>query len=435
MNFSRQINLNTFSQLAGRGLTLIFSFLTTLFLRRLFGREIFGDYIFIFSIVMLLVTMTDFGTHLVSVKEAAQREKKQSLVLGNVLILRLAISLLAVLLGFITLRLFFQNQNIYYLSLLALPLIVLIAFKKTLLVVFHACQRIYLASLQDIMVAFLLFLVAWSLFWARGQLLTYIILAGLIYLVSNLPFSILAWRLGRPLLTLDWPMMKKLIAQSLPLGTILILYTIYSRLDTVILKLMWGSSSVGIYGLSYKIYDNLVLPAAFFMNAILPILSQKLLKVDKKQINQLLQKAAALLFAGSLIVAIAVFFTGPLIIRVFTGSFSLPEIISLWLLLLALPCAYLNHLTGYAIIVLSETKKCLSISAIALTFNLLANLIFVPFFSFKASAFITALTELLVLILSLKVIAKKLQFSFNYRSWPNIIGNFIKKKGRIFDDN
>ncbi len=434
MSLSHKINLNTASQFFGKALALIFTSANTLLLRRLWGREIYGEYIFIFALVMLLASLADFGTYLVAVKEASQNQRNQPKILGNMFWLRLLISSLTLILSWTFLRLFLRANPIFSLLLLSLPLMLLLVYKETLMVIFHSCLKLYWASLQTILTAFFSFLVALILFFQKGNLKTYLLLLLLVYFFVNLFFTLLAWRQTKISLVWDYRIIKKLIWQSLPLGAILLLFTVYSRIDTLILKFIWGSEMVGIYGLAYKIYETLVLPAAYLMNALLPILSRQVLQPSKNSAKFLLQKASALLVTASLLIAVFTFFLAPLIMELFTGMAALPEVSALRWLLPALPLAFLNHLTGYTIIALGEQRKTFNISALALAFNFLANLIFVPFFAFKACALITAMTEFLVLFLTFQVVAQKLNFRFNYLNWPRILSDFVKKRGKIFDE-
>lgn len=431
MKISRQINLNTLYQIAGKSLAVIFGFLSVIFLRRTFGLSGFGNYIYIISYISIFITLSDFGTHLVSVKQASQKQKIQSQILGNALILRTVFSLIASILALL-IGLFAFRKNIN-LCLLSLPLIILTTFKSSLLIVFHTKLKLYFSAFHEILIAFFLFLVSWHLYLTNGNLSLYLISANLIYLFFSFPFLYCALKTISLNFIPNARIQKKIITQSLPLAGILVLYTLYSKIDNLLLEFITGSESVGIYGVPYKIYENLVLPSAYLMNSVLPIMAKKITSRNKKQFNNLFQKTADVLIFSSLILMPFIYILAPFLTALIVGSPSPLETRVLRILIFALPLAFLNHLAGYAIIAINQQTKALMISFFALIFNLTANILLIPKFSFTAAAANTVLTQLLVSVLSFWVIYKQRKISPALLSWPKTFYLFVKMKGRVFD--
>ncbi len=433
MSNSRLVNINTFSQLLGKFFSLVFGFLTTLILRRHLGLDDFGNYIFITSYLSLFIAFSDLGTHLVSVNAASQQKTRLAEILGSVFWLRLFISLASIIFSFLVAKLFFPS-SLYFLFLFCLPLILLSSVKIFLTVVFHSQLKLYFVSLMDFLIAFFLFIASLIIYFRSLNLKNYIKLMDLSYMAVILILSVI----GAKIIKINWQLklklIKKLFFKSLPLGMILILYTLYSRLDNFILNNYWGSQAVGIYGLAYKIYENLVLPAAFFMNSLLPILSPKVVFFKNKKSFPLWQKAADLLIAVSIFLVIIFFITAPFIIKIFVGRYSQPESLTIRILLLALPTAFLNHLIGYTIIITKKLKTSLFVSFGALIFNLIFNLILIPKFAYYGAAINVSLTQVFVLVFNLMIIYKENKFRLTFFHWPKTIYFFIKKKGKIFDD-
>lgn len=225
---------------------------------------------------------------------------------------------------------------------------------------------------------------------------------------------------------------KEVFWQTLPLGTYLLVYSLYDRgVDSFFLKTFNGNAAVGYYGLAYKIYGNLILGAAFLMNSLFPLISS--LKNDKEKLNDYFQKTFVLLLSAAAIIFMIFFFLSPLIIKIITGGgFSVSAGI-LRVLLLAIFFSYINHLTGYLMVCLNEQSKMLKFSLLAFAFNIIANIIFIPYFSFWAAAVITVITEFITFILSIKYLKKRYGFIMNVSSLrENIIG-MIKLKGKFFN--
>jgi O-antigen/teichoic acid export membrane protein len=433
MSLSAQININTFSQLAGKFFSLIFGFLTTLILRRYLGLVDFGNYIFVITYLTLFISFSDLGTHLVSVSHSAQNKSCQTDILGAVFYLRLLISFFSFILSFLVARIFFPN-NLYLLFIICLPLIFLTNFKIFLTIIFHSQLKLYFFSLMDFLLAAFLFFGSILVCLLNLKLKNYFQLMDLSYLFSVLLLGAIAFKIVKINWRFNFKLIKNLFLKSLPLGLILIIYTFYSRIDTFILTFFQGPQVVGIYGLSFRIYENLVLPAAFLMNALLPLISSPKIKNNKKKFYYFYQTSADLLISGSLFLIAIFFFLAPWIIRIFVGQPSQPETTTLKFLLLALPLAFLNHLTGYTIIAINKLKQSLLVSGGALIFNLITNLVLIPKYSYLGAAVNVCLTQGFVLFFNLLIIYKTYNLKINFIKWPETTYLFVKNKGRIFDD-
>lgn len=431
MSLSKTIAINTLAQVFGKFGVLIFGIITTIFLRRFLGRSGYGDYVFITSFTLMLVSLADFGTHLIGVKEASQQSQKQIKIISSVFLLRLLLTSLTVIIGLFIIKVFFPHQPLTNLLFLSLLLMVAIMLKNSLTIIFHTKLKLTYAGLMDGLTAGLILLITIILLYLKQNLYWLISGLALVYGLIFLLFLPLSQRLIPFSFTLDKKLIKKIIKEILPMGGILFLYTCYSKFDTLALKIFWGSEVVGVYGLAYKIHENLIVLAAFLMNSLLPILSQTI--ADKKKFSFLLQKTFDVLLLSGLGILLIIFIAAPLIIKIIIGKMAVNEIIALRVLVFATFVSFLNHLTGYTIISLGEQKKSFLISVLALVFNVVSNLIFIPLFSFKAAAVNTFLTEGLVLVFSSLVIYKKLHWFPHLFSFPKTALAIIRTKGKIYD--
>jgi O-antigen/teichoic acid export membrane protein len=397
MNLVNKITINTISQLIGRGIIVILSLLTTMMLRRYLGLEGYGSYVYLMNLALLFVAFTDMGTHLTSVSLSAKDKQKQASLLGNAVILRTLLILATSLLMFIFIHTSFFPKNLAFLKFILIGFMSLLVIKETLVLVLHAYEKLYFASLVQVISTLFQFIVVglaiinqWNLGLILSNTTTLLFLLsciGVFLLNHNHYFK----------LDVNLIQIKNLFLKAVPLGGILILFTIYSRLDTLLIEYFQGIKAVGVYGLSYKIYDNLVLPAAFLLNALLPKLS-RLTTAKDKQLKKIVKKTAFILIGFSVVIIIVILLTAPIITQILVGQRALEEALILRILAFSLIFAYLNHLTGYLIICLGKQSQSLKIALIALAFNLLANWLFLPIYGMVAAAVITIATEILVLI-------------------------------------
>lgn len=68
---------------------------------------------------------------------------------------------------------------------------------------------------------------------------------------------------------------------------------------------------------------------------------------------------------------------------------------------------FLSSLYTYALIARGEQKRMMYINAIVALINIVGNLIFIPMYSFIGSAWVTLVTQILLLVLTWWVVRKR----------------------------
>lgn len=434
MDGKPRIISNTLFQIIGRVFVILTSLLITGFLTRLLGVEIYGDYVFITSIVILISGLSDFGACTIGIREASLKKQEVKEIFSHILSFRLIVTSLFLGLYLLLVMSVPQFRGIKTASIIASFVIPLLVLKTISQAVFQVNFRFDYSSLLEVISSFVfLFLMVVFFFWKSTFSLANIMLFWTISaLVTGLVGLFLLKNFPRLKIVFSKEKLKEVFWQSLPLGTYLLVYSLYDRgIDSFFLKTFSGNAAVGYYGLAYKIYGNLILGAAFLMNSLFPLISS--LKNDREKLNEYFKKTFIFLSTAAVIIFLIFFSSSPLIIKIITGGgFSVSAGI-LRVLLLALFFSYINHLTGYLMICLNEQSKMLRFSLLAFAFNIVANIIFIPLFSFWAAAVITVITEFIIFILSLNYLKKKYGFILSVNSFcENIIG-IIKLKGKFFN--
>jgi len=152
-------------------------------------------------------------------------------------------------------------------------------------------------------------------------------------------------------------------------------------------------------------------------------------------LKRIYQKAFDILLLMSIGVVLATWIFAPLVVRLITQQrfteFS-DSILVLRILSLALFLAYFNHLTGYTIVVLGQQRSYFFVALVALIFNVLANLIIIPQFSYFGAAAVTVLTEGLVLLITTFFVFRLTKIIPSLIQFPRTAIQLIKQKGKIF---
>lgn len=433
MSASRKIAKNTLFQLASKATTTIFGLVTRKLLTRYLGPSGFGDYVFSLNYANLFASLADWGTQLVSIREASKFPQERSAIFGTSFLLRTAASLVAAFIALLLLRYQQLSPTLTFSASLACILIVLFALKASLGQIYDTLlrhDRWYYVELITAVVSLSLFSV--TIYF--GFSLPYFILS---LVVSTLLAMLTAYLLSRSLVHINFTynplLIKRIISQSLPMGGVLILFSLYNRIDTVLLQHLTDSTQVGLYGLAYFLYDNLVVMAAFVMTSALPLLSPQVTTSGPTDLfNTYFQKLYDLMLMLGLLVMLGTLLASPVVIFLvstpeFTGSIPLLRILGM-----AAFFSYLNHVTGFSLIALGKQATYFYINLLALALNLAVNIITIPLFGATASAWATVATEALVQLLSFILISRSLGRFPSLFSFPKTTYTFLSTRGRIF---
>jgi len=434
MGLKTKVFKNTVFQIAGRSLTILISLLTTAVLTRTLGVETFGDYVFITSIVLLFVGLTDFGTITIGVREASVSLEKKEKIFGSVLSLRIIISLFIFIAFNLLIYFLPQFAGLREPSLIASFVILFLILRTTMQAVLQVFLRLDLASFLEVIASLLALLFIGSflllgikislfwlmIFWSVSALASGI--AGLYYVKKLISFK----------LNFNKDDLFKIFKQASPLGVYLLVYAVYDRgIDNFFLKTFVNSEAVGFYGLAYKIHGNLIFGAAFLMNSLFPIISA--LKNDEERLKLIFKKAFSVLFFFGLLSLFLGTLFAPLIIRIISGAKFVLSVNILRILLFATFFSFFNHLNGYLLISLNEQKKLLVFSLFSLILNLVLNTIFIPRYSFWAAAAVTVLTEGLIFVLTSVYLKRKYQLTISGQELKNNLFLLLKKRKSFFD--
>lgn len=400
----KKIIYNSGVQILGKAISLGLSIIITSILARQLGATSYGQYALILALVNFLVAVANWGTQIIGVRELA-RAKDKGLLFGSLVALRLGLGLIAVFLGLaIILFLPLFDDIGQATTLLSLLLVLAIIIETSWEIIFQAFVRMDLKTIADIL-GTTVFLVSTISLLKFGLKVTAPIIGWLLAKAIIILFSgLIGQKMINQKIKIQKTTILQLLKESLPMGTLLILFTTYDRaIDSLIIKYFSDSAQVGFYGLAYKIYGNLVLPAYFLANTVFPILSRK----QKKRFWSVFRLGGSLLILGLLfLVPLTIIFSQPVVILI-GGKEFFPSVTILKILALALIFAYFNHLTGFTLIALNRQLDSLKIGLVAVLWNLILNLIFIPQQGIIAAAWITVSTEALTSLLSSLILIKR----------------------------
>jgi O-antigen/teichoic acid export membrane protein len=185
------------------------------------------------------------------------------------------------------------------------------------------------------------------------------------------------WSLTRPMLVESWPLMASLLLQAL-----------FPGMNVLLLQSLQGDLLVGWYDAARKWVDALNIVPQFFTFAVFPVMS-RLADEDQNSLRRSYGLSVKLLTLVALPAAVLMTLLATPLVGLLSGSRFLPHgAIALRLLVWSILFGWVNSLTNYVLIALNRQRYVLLASGTRVVFTVLANLLFVPRFSYLASTWI-----------------------------------------------
>lgn len=202
----------------------------------------------------------------------------------------------------------------------------------------------------------------------------------------------------RPRFDNDPSLRRHMLRESVPLMINHLLATLFFRIDILILQPTWGDRAVGYYGAAYKYIDGINIIPSYFTLAIFPLMS-RYAHTARDSLVRAYVLSLRLLLIIALPLAVGTPFIARELILVLGGSQYLPEsMIALQLLVWFLPFSFVNQVTQYVLIAIDQQRFLTRAFLIGVAFNVVANLILIPTYGYRAAAITTIASEWALLI-------------------------------------
>jgi O-antigen/teichoic acid export membrane protein len=188
-----------------------------------------------------------------------------------------------------------------------------------------------------------------------------------------------------------------MVRQSYPLMLNHLFAVIFFQIDVPLLRQINGEAVVGWYNSAYKWVNAFNVIPSFFTFALFPIISRQV-QSSVEDVRRTFRMSVKLLVLVALPLAALTSFAADGLIGVLGGRDFLPDgAIALRIVIWSIPFGWINSVTNYVLIALGQERMQTRAFVLGVAFNLLANLLFLPAFSYVAAAAITILSEIVLL--------------------------------------
>ena len=189
-------------------------------------------------------------------------------------------------------------------------------------------------------------------------------------------------------------LIRVMVGESFPLMLNHFLATIFFQIDIVLLQAIKGAIIVAQYSTAYKWLLAINIIPSFFTQALFPVMSRQA-KHDLPALTRSFTFGIKLLFAITLPTAVAFTVLAESLTRILGGSPYVPQgVIALQLMIWSIPFGWMNSLAQYVLIALGLQRMITRAFAAAVSFNIIANILFIPRFNFQAAAIATIASEI-----------------------------------------
>lgn len=398
----KTITSNTLLQLVARVFSSGSTFIISIYLAKILGIEGFGDFSKVTTYIPFFYLLVDLGLNASFLR---LHNEQKSITWQHLFGLRLLIAFGMTIFSLALLHFFplgitngyteqvRQGIYIYSISILLTAVITTsnALFQQHLVYKFSAISIIIGSIISLISVLFFQVTFVSSLLMLLGGLIVTVICS--LFFVS---------KITNPIPLFNISLFKKLLIDTAPLSITLLFNMLYFRVDSIILTLSRTTAEVGAYNLSYKIFEFILVIPVFYMNSLYPILLR--ISDNKAAFSSLFLKSRNILFVMGLSMSILVWICAPLLTYINIEFF--PAIQLLRILSLSFPFFFLSNLTMWTLITKRRHKELTFIYGSAMFGNILLNILFVPLHGAHASAVITIVGELYVLLLSVYFLRK-----------------------------
>jgi O-antigen/teichoic acid export membrane protein len=403
---ARRASTDVAVQVVGRVGNLALGVVVTLVLIRALGARGFGEWSTIFAISQIATNFGELGLGQVAISRAATEPQRQSDWLSALLSLRLALAFPITLTSVVAVLLIAPTQQ----SKLAGVLIscaLLVGAPSCLSAVFQLRVR------NDISTAVLTLN---SVVWAAAVVVVatgsggIVAFAAAFLAAAALTTAVtvfLALRMIPVRLSQTRNLWGGLMRVGIPVGVAGIFVTSYVRLDQILVLEFAGARQAGLYGAAYRVLDQVQFIPIAVITTLFPLIASSY-PGSMERVRSLLQLAAEYLTIATLPILAFTIVAAQQIANIFFGKQFSAAAPALPILMAAFVFVSFGYVTGSVVVILELQSRFLRYSALALIFNAALNVFLIPRYGFIAAAWVTLLTEVLVMSLMTRSILSTL---------------------------
>src|SRR5260370_9689153 len=381
---------NSVLVVGARALAKLAVFVVVVLLWRHLGADNYGRFAAMIVYVTLVGVVADLGLQTVFIRDASRDSGAFARYLANLLSARLLLSLVALLILAVVLRLL--SPALFPYTLAAFALLLTTSYSSLLRSVFYIRGRLGYEAIAIVAESLLLLGLTIVAIEQRATWDALLWVYAVSYLFTCLfAFGVIRWRRHeRVTVRLEPTFVRRVLAAALPLALALTITTVYAQLDVVLLQLFKNFQVVGWYSPANKYIDAVAWVPQSAMGAVFPALSL-LAAGDLRPLVFAHEKSYKMLAILGLPVAVGVGVTADSIVHATRGfEESIP---ALRILAPSVALLFVNNAFIYTLTAINRQLAFTRLSLFTLAVNVILNLALIPPYGYLGAAAASTITE------------------------------------------
>ncbi|MDR2830726.1 MAG: flippase [Methanobrevibacter sp.] len=413
MNLVKDLFKNTGVLTISQIITSILAFFWTTLTMRYLEVADWGVINFAIATMGIASIFMDFGMSIYIVRDVSRNMEQASKYLGNMILLKILLSLITIFVVFIVLKLRNYSDLTVLISLIFGIQAAITSMNLLFNGIFQAFHKMkYQAFATIINSILLLSFVTITVELDLG--IFYIALAYLISIIVTVTYSIKSIKklVDNIKIEFDFKFWIEVMKKATPFAITSIFTSIFFMTDQVMLGAISGDYALGIYSASYRILLVFLTLYSMYTTAIFPIMSN-LYKKSDNILKITFEKSVKYLLALALPICVGISFYADDIVTLICGSEYILAGSVLKILIWNLVFTFINGISDSLLNSTNHEMGVTKRTAIAGAFNFVLNLILISEFSYYGATISTLLSGLLVLLLNIYLISRAV-FKINH---------------------
>lgn len=399
MSTIKIIAKNTIWLMVAQIVTTVLGLIYLAYLMRHLGPEEWGIISYALSLTAILSILLDLGLNTLITREIARDRSVTGKYAGNILIIKLLLSVsLFVIVAIAVIFIGYSEEVSTVIELILLSII----FTSISQFCYNILQANEIMEYQAFgsMINSLLMLsgVLFAIHNNFNIVGFSAIYAGTGLLVLIYSTAVCVMKVGIPRFEIDLAFWKQTLLEGFPYGLSGFFGTIYYYIDSVMLYPMQGEAAVGWYNTAYRLFIYVLFIPQILSTTLFPVmarlsaLSKSSVKLAYEKFFKYMAMLGIPLGVGTTLLA------GKIIYTLFGSGYS-NSTIALQILIWSAVFIFLSNPFGCLFNSLNMQRIGMKIAFICSVFNVIANFIMIPSFSYIGAGITTVLTELLSFLL------------------------------------
>lgn len=431
----KKIASNTISQIISKILTAWISIFLIWILTKYLPIELYGSYNKIYNYLWIFAFLADLGLYTIAIREISRNQVPKEKIIGNILTLRVILALWIWFLAYIiALFLPWYNDPLVLTAIFIVGAFTLISLiNSSLLALMQSQMKIEFSLISvvagkliniSLIALFLIYVFTWDSMQSIAFISVFVAWFIGISVTTYMNF-LYAKKICEIHFLFDLNYIKNIFKISLPYGLALFLSVVYFKIDIILLSLLESPDradiSIALYGLPMKIVEVLMVLGWFYLNSVLPSLSEKFRQWDTQKISEIIAMSLKVLLSFSL----CIFILGSSLAEDIIKIIATPEYInpvnheynSPFALSIALGVLLFHFISlGFIYVLIASERQwlLLRINICITVINIVWNILLIPYYSFIWAAVVTLFSQSILMLVTGYIVLQKISLNFRY---------------------